>query len=154
MIKAETRKSGDLLKAIATDAEIGEAYSIKEQKNGLWNYFHSFILLFIQRRKKMKKKTIQNNRFIAFILTLSICFGLLGGFLPSQVYAGAYAPELSNAITTYYDGSQNKTLDDWEEFAAVYAYLENQPGNDYATGVDISDYVLPSVGRHGRCACG
>jgi hypothetical protein len=94
----------------------------------------------------MKRKLFQSSKAVALILTLALLLATMSGILCPQAFAGVYEPPLSNAIETYYGGSQEGVLDDWEEFAAVYAYLEGREGNSYAAGVDLSGYVLPSDG--------
>ena len=89
----------------------------------------------------MKNK--QFRRPLAFLLTLCLCLGSAGTFSAQAVYAGAYEVPLTNVMENYYGGSQEHVLDDWEELAAVYAWLG---GGDYSGGVDLSDYVLPDAG--------
>ncbi|NCB42667.1 MAG: DUF4430 domain-containing protein [Clostridia bacterium] len=95
---------------------------------------------------EVRMKLVQSKRPVAFLLVLCMILGLIIVPKASEVYAGDYATQLSNAITTYYHGSEDKILDDWEELAAVYAYLEEQGTNGYSTGVAINDYVLPATG--------
>lgn len=89
---------------------------------------------------------IQLKRPIAFLLTICMVFGVFLIPETQAIYADTHFLQAQNAIDMYYGISQNKVLDDWEELAAVYAYLEGQAENSYATGVDISDYVLPATG--------
>ena len=92
---------------------------------------------------------MKNKRFrrpLAFLLTLCLCIGSAGVFSPQPAYAGAYEVQLTNVMNNYYGGTQEKTLDDWEELAAVYAWLSGRPGAAYDTGVDLRGYVLPAAG--------
>lgn len=89
---------------------------------------------------------MQPKRFLAFFLALGMVLGLIIVPKASDVYAGEFSEELANSINNYYNTSENKVLDHWEELASIYAYLEGQEGNDYNTGVDISDYILPDTG--------
>ncbi|MDX9889193.1 MAG: DUF4430 domain-containing protein, partial [Anaerovoracaceae bacterium] len=86
---------------------------------------------------------------MAFILMLAMVITSLGisGWGTDEAYAALVYPQAENAINSYYNGSQNMVLDDWEELAAVYSYLEGYvASNSYRGGVDISAYVLPQTG--------
>ena len=89
---------------------------------------------------------MQLKRPLAFFLVLCMVWGLFLVPQAERVYGASEFPQAEHAINTYYNTLQGKVLDDWEELAAVYAYLEAQGSNDYSTGVDISDYVLPATG--------
>lgn len=91
-------------------------------------------------------------RSMAFILVLAMVFTSMGisGWGVDEAYgeseSSGTVEAVQNAMTTYYNGSQDKVLDDWEEFAAVYSYLEGTSAKGYEAGVDISDYLLPKTG--------
>ena len=88
-------------------------------------------------------------RSMAFILVMAMVLTSMGisGWGVGQAYAETtYSPQVVNAIDKYYNGTQKYVLDDWEELASVYSYLEGETDNSYAGGVDISDYVLPETG--------
>jgi hypothetical protein len=86
---------------------------------------------------------------LSFLLVVALVLGLLVVPFVEDAYADGPDPlegAVTNAINNYYNGTQDKVLDDWEELAAIYSYLEGQPSNSYSGGVDISDYVLPATG--------
>lgn len=85
-------------------------------------------------------------RPLAFLLALCLLAGSAFAFCAEPVWAGAYEAPLLNVINNYYGGSQENVLDDWEELAAVYAWLSGQPGSSYESGIDLSDWVLPDAG--------
>ncbi len=86
---------------------------------------------------------------LSFLLAVALVLGVLVVPFAEEVYADGPDPiegAISNAINNYYNGTQDKVLDDWEELASIYSYLEGQDSNSYSGGVDISDYVLPATG--------
>ena len=89
-------------------------------------------------------------RSMAFILVMAMVLTSMGisGWGMDEAYAGStvYSAPVENAITTYYGVVQDNEIAHWEDFAAVYSYLEGIPGNTYDGGVDISGYVLPETG--------
>ena len=86
---------------------------------------------------------------LSFLVVVALVLGVLVAPFAEEVHADGPDPmegAISNAINNYYNGTQEKVLDDWEELAAIYSYLEGQDSNSYSGGVDISDYVLPATG--------
>ncbi|HPD90756.1 MAG TPA: hypothetical protein PKW40_05205, partial [Bacillota bacterium] len=86
---------------------------------------------------------------LSFLLVVALVLGVLVLPFTEEVYADGSDPiegAVSNAINNYYNGTQDKVLDDWEELAGIYSYLEGQDSNSFSGGVDISDYVLPATG--------
>lgn len=85
---------------------------------------------------------------ISWLIVICLLFGMMATIPAGETYADITPVEaaIDNAINNYYIGHKDKVLDDWEELAAIYSYMEGKAGNSYKAGVDISDFVLPDVG--------